>query len=119
MSGRLIVIMAALAAVLILPGMAVAQAQSPTPQQAPAATPAAPPAPQAAPAPEHPQAGPGPACPMMSPEQMQQMQGKMGQKCCMMQPGQANPKCEQMQKQIDELQQRVEALEGQKKGKKK
>lgn len=50
---------------------------------------------------------------------MQQMQGKMGQKCCMMQPGQGGPECRQMQKQIDELRQRVEALEGQKKGKKK
>jgi hypothetical protein len=54
---------------------------------------------------------------MMTPEQMKQMQGKMGQ-CCTMQPGQASPQCQQMQKQIDELRQRVEALEKQK-GKKK
>ena len=53
----------------------------------------------------------------MTPEQMKQMQGKMGQ-CCMMQPGQGCPMCQQMQKQLDDLQKRVEALEG-KKGKKK
>jgi uncharacterized membrane protein len=114
---KLIVIMAALATLLILPGLAAAQA------------PAAPPAPQAAPAPEHPQAqaqppcqmGPGGTCIMpgkMTPEQMKQMQGKMGQ-CCMMQPGQGSPMCQQMQKQIDDLQKRVEALEGKKQGKKK
>jgi hypothetical protein len=48
---------------------------------------------------------------------MKQMQGKMGQ-CCMMQEGKGCPMHQQMQKQVDELQKRVEALEG-KKGKKK
>ncbi len=113
---KIIVIMAALAALLILPGMAFAQA------------PAAPAAPQATPAPEQPQAqtqpqcqmGPGGSCvmPGATPEQMKQMQGKMGQ-CCMMQPGQGCPMCQQVQKQIDDLRLRIEALEGQKKGKKK
>ena len=55
---------------------------------------------------------------MMTPEQMKQMQGKMGQ-CCMMQPGQGCPMQQQMQKQLDDLQKRVEALEGKTKGKKK
>ncbi len=53
----------------------------------------------------------------MTPEQMKQMQGKMGQ-CCMMQEGKGYPMCQQMQKQLDDLQKRVEALEV-KKGKKK
>ena len=110
---RLMVIMA-VAALLILPGIAAAQA--------PAATPAPPAAPQAAPAPPQPQPGPGQACcPMqgqMNPEQMKQMQEKMG-KMCGMQPGQGCPMHQQMQKQLDELRQRVEALEGKKKGKKK
>ena len=112
---KLFVITAALATLLILPGMAAAQA--------PAATPAPPAAPQAAPAPTQGQPqcqmGPGGTCMMpgqMTPEQMKQMQGKMGQ-CCM-QPGQGCPMHQQMQKQLDDLRQRVEALEG-KKGKKK
>ncbi|MCX5889503.1 MAG: hypothetical protein NTY36_08630 [Deltaproteobacteria bacterium] len=118
-----------IAALLLLPTLAVAQA--------PATTPAPPAAPQAAPAPAPTQAqpeakspaqpqaaplpcqpGPGGTCPMMTPEQMKQMQGKMGQ-CCMMQPGQGSPMCQQMQKQLDDLQKRVEALEGKTKGKKK
>jgi hypothetical protein len=106
---------------LLLPGLAAAQAPAQTPAQAPAATPAAPATPQAAPAPAQTQGGPGMACPMgqqMTPEQMKQMQGKMGQ-CGMMQPGQGSPMCQQMQKQIDDLQKRVEALEGKTKGKKK
>ena len=99
---------------LLLPGLAAAQAPAP------------PAAPQAAPAPGQTQAqpqcqmGPGGTCTMpgqMTPEQMKQMQGKMGQ-CCMMQPGQGCPMQQQMQKQLDDLRQRVEALEG-KKGKKK
>jgi ABC-type Fe3+-hydroxamate transport system substrate-binding protein len=105
---RLMVIMA-VATLLILPGIAAAQAQAPA--QAPAATPA----------PAQPQPGPGLVCPMagqMTPEQMKQMQEKMG-KMCGMQPGQGCPMHQQMQKQLDELRQRVEALEGKKKGKKK
>ena len=110
-------------ALLLVPGIIYAQA--------PATTPAPSAAPQAAPAPAQPEAksaaqpqaapqpcqpGPGGTCPMMTPEQMKQMQGKMGQ-CCM-QPGQGCPMHQQMQKQLDDLQKRVEALEG-KKGKKK
>ena len=130
---KLIVITAALATLLILPGMAAAQAPA-GPQASPPAQhehPATPPAaaPQAQPgSPTQAQApqpqcqmGPGGTCIMpgqMTPEQMKQMQGKMGQ-CCMMQPGQGCPMRQQMQKQLDDLRQRVEALEGQKKGKKK
>jgi hypothetical protein len=108
---------------LLLPGLAAAQAPAATqtPQAAPApAQPQeqpeakSPAQPQAAPHPCQP--GPGGTCPMMTPEKMKQMQGKMGQ-CCM-QPGQGSPMCQQLQKQLDDLQKRVEALEG-KKGKKK
>lgn len=98
---------------LLLTGLAAAQA--------PATTPAPSAAPQAAPVPAQPQCqmGPGGTCimPGATPEQVKQMQGKMGQ-CCMMQPGQSCPMHQQMQKQLDELQKRVEALEG-KKGSKK
>jgi hypothetical protein len=119
---KLIVIMAAMAFLLILPGLAAAQAPA-DPQASPPATPPAA-APQAQPgSPTQPQCqmGPGGTCIMpgqMTPEQMKQMQGKMGQ-CCMMQPGQGGPMCQQMQKQLDDLQKRVEALEGKTKGKKK
>jgi TolA-binding protein len=101
-------------ALLLLPTLAAAQA----PAGAPAAQPEAksPAQPEAAPRPCQP--GPGGTCPMMTPEQMKQMQGKMAQ-CCMMQPGQGSPMCQQMQKQLDELQKCVEALEGKTKGKKK
>jgi len=66
----------------------------------------APAAPQAAPAPQQPQAappcqmGPGGTCimPGATPEQMKQMQGKMGQ-CCLMQEGQGCPRHQQVQKQ--------------------
>lgn len=119
---RLIVVMAVTAALMILPGLAAAQAPAQTTEQAPAAPTAAP---QASPAPQalQPQCQPGPGgtCMVpgkMSPEQMQQMQGKMGQGCCMMQPGQGSPMCQKMQKQIDELRQRVEALEVKKRAKK-
>jgi len=120
---KLIVITAALATLLLLAGMAAAQAPA-GPQASPPAQhehPAAPPAaaPQAQPQPQC-QMGPGGTCIMpgqMTPEQMKQMQGKMGQ-CCMVQPGQGCPMQQQMQKQLDDLQKRVEALEG-KKGKKK
>ncbi len=113
-----------IAALLLLPTLAVAQAPAPPAAPQAAAAPAQPQAqpeaksaaqPQAAPQPCQP--GPGGTCPMMSPEQMKQMQGKMGQ-CCM-QPGQGCPMHQQMQKQLDDLQKRVEALEGKKKGKKK
>jgi len=118
-----------MAALLLLPGVAAAQAPA-GPQSSPPAQPehpAAPPAaaPQAQPgspmqAPQQCQMGPGGTCMMpgqLTPEQMKQMQGKMGQ-CCMMQPGQGCSMHQQMQKQLDDLQKRVEALEG-KKGKKK
>lgn len=112
---------------LLLPGLAAAQAPAQAPEKAPATTPALPAAPQAAPAPAPTQAqpqcqmGPGGTCLMpgqATPEQMKQMQGKMGQ-CCMMQPGQGCAMHQQMQKQLDDLQKRVEALEGKTKGKKK
>ncbi|MFI5329712.1 MAG: hypothetical protein ACHQ2F_01560 [Desulfobaccales bacterium] len=110
------------AALFLVPGMAAAQAPAgaPAPPQAqqespPQAQPQAQPQPQCQP-------GPGGTCIMpgkMTPEQMKQMQEKMGQ-CCMMQEGQGCcPKCQQMQKQLDELSQRVDALEGKKKTKKK
>jgi hypothetical protein len=105
-----------IAVICLLPGIAGAQA--------PAQSPAAPAAPQAAPAPQPTQPacqmGPGGACVIpgqMNPEQMKQMQGKMGQ-CCMMQEGKGCPRHQEVQKQLDDLRQRVEALEG-KKGKKK
>jgi hypothetical protein len=107
-----------IAALFLVPGMAAAQA--------PAGAPAPPQAqqeaqPQAQPQPQC-QPGPGGTCIMpgkMTPEQMQQMQGKMGQ-CGMMQPGQGcYPKCQQLQKQLDELSQRLDALEGKKKSKRK
>jgi TolA-binding protein len=107
-----------MAALLLLPGMAAAQAPAGS-QASPLAQPEHPAAPPAA-APQQCQMGPGGTCMMpgqMTPEQMKQMQGKMGQ-CCMMQPGQGCARCEQLQKQLDDLQKRVEALEG-KKGKKK
>lgn len=116
-----------IAALLLLPTLAVAQAPAGAPASTPAQPehPATPPAAtQATPAPAQPQAapqpcqpGPGGTCPMMTPEQMKQMQGKMGQ-CCM-QAGQGSPRCQQLQKQLDDLQKRVEALEGKTKGKKK
>ncbi len=93
----------------LFPVMAAAQAPAQAPEKAPAA------APQAAPAPQQPQAQPG-TCPMLTPEQMKQMQGKMGQ-CCPIPPDPGS-QCKQLQKQIDELQKRVEALEKQQ-GKKK
>ena len=107
------------AALFLVPGMAAAQA--------PAGTPAPPQAQQESPPQAQPQAqpqpqcqpGPGGTCIMpgqMTPEQMKQMQGKMGQ--CSMMP-QGCPKCQQMQKQLDELSKRVDALEGKKKTKKK
>ena len=119
-----------MAALLLLPGVAAAQAPA-GPQSSPPAQPehpAAPPAaaPQAQPgspmqAPQQCQMGPGGTCMMpgqMTPEQMKQMQGKMGQ-CCLMQEGKGCPMQKQMQKQLDDLQKRVEALEGKTKGKKK
>jgi hypothetical protein len=120
---RLIVIIAALAALMVLPGIAAAQA----PAQTPAATPAPPAAAPAAPAPQQPQAmpqcqmGPGGTCVVpgqATPEQTKQMQEKMAQCCAMMQQGKGCPMHQQMQKQMDDLQKRIEALEG-KKGKKK
>lgn len=104
-----------IAALFLVPGMAAAQA--------PAGAPAPPQAqqesqPQAQPQPQC-QPGPGGTCIMpgkMTPEQMKQMQGKC---CAMMQEGKGCPKCQQMQKQLDELSQRVDALEGKKKTKKK
>jgi hypothetical protein len=107
-----------MAALLLVPALAAAQTAAQKEAPAPAATPATAPAPQAAPAPQQPQAASGACCPSMTPEQMKQMQGKMGQGC-MMQPGQGCPMHQQMQKQLDELQKRVEALEGKAKGKKK
>ena len=106
-----------IAALLLLPALAVAQAPAGAPappQSQPAVKSPAPP--QAAPLPCKP--GPDGTCPMMSPEQMKQMQGKMGQ-CCMMQEGKGCPMQKQMQKQLDDLQKRVEALEGKTKGEKK
>ena len=101
-------------ALVIIPGIAAAQAPAGTQPQPPAQhEPQAPP-----PAQPQPQAGPGMTCPMMTPEQMKQMQGKMGQ-CCLMQPGQGCPMHQQMQQQLDELRQRVAALEKQAPGKKK
>jgi hypothetical protein len=102
-------------ALIFLPGLLSAQAPAGTQPQPPAQQE---PQPQA-----QPQPGPGTTCVggacQVNPEQMKQMQGKMGQ-CCMMQPGQAGcPREQQMQKQLDELRQRVEALEKQTKGKKK
>jgi hypothetical protein len=104
-----------IAALLLFPTLAVAQAPAGAPAQ-PQAQPEAKSAAQPQAAPQPCQPGPGGTCPMMTPEQMKQMQGKMGQ-CCM-QPDQGCPKCQQLQKQLDDLQKRVEALEG-KKGKKK
>lgn len=105
-----------IAALLLLPTLAVAQAPAGAPAQSQAQPEAQSPAqPQAAPQPCQP--GPGGTCPMMTPEQMKQMQGKTGQSN--MQPGQGCPMHQQMQKQLDELQKRVEALEGKTKGKKK
>jgi hypothetical protein len=100
-------------ALLLLPALAGAQAPVGTPAQ-PQTQPAAkaPAQPQAAPQPCKP--GPDGTCPMMTPEQMKQMQGKMGQ-CCLMQEGKGCPMQKQMQKQLDDLQKRVEALEGKKK----
>jgi hypothetical protein len=110
---------------IMLPGLAAAQAPAQTPEKAPAAAAApqaAPAQPEAQPqaqAPPQCQMGPGGTCvmPGATPEQMKQMQGKMGQ-CSMMQPGQGCPKCQQVQKQLDDLEKRVEALE-KAKGKKK
>ena len=102
-----------IAVFLLLPGLAGAQAPAQAPVEPPAA--AAPPQPSMECVP-----GPGGTCVLpgkMNPEQMKQVQGKMGQ-CCMMQEGKGGPKCQQMQRQLDDLQKRVEALEG-KKGKKK
>ena len=98
MLSKFSIVMVALT-LLFLPVMAGAQA----PAQAPAATaaqPAAPPEakPQAQPQPPC-QPGPGGVCPMMTPEQMKQMQGKMGQ-CCMMQPSQGSPQCQQLQNMV-------------------
>jgi len=98
-----------IAALILVPGMAAAQAPAQSP---PPVAPQA--APQASPAPEHPKPGPGLACPMaqgqMTPEQMKQMHEKMGQGC---------PMHQQVQKQLDELRQRVDVLEKQVKKKKK
>jgi hypothetical protein len=107
-----------IAALFLVPGMAAAQAPAgaPAPPQAQQESP-----PQAQPQPEC-TPGPGGTCIMpgkMTPEQMKQMQGKMGQ-CCLMPSGQGCcPKCQQLQKQLDELSQRVDALEGKKKTNKK
>lgn len=119
---KLMVTWLMLGALLLVPGMASAQAPAgaPAPPQAqqespPQAQPQAQPQPQCQP-------GPGGTCILpgqMTPEQMKQMQGKMGQ-CCMMQSGQGCcPRCQQLQKQLDELSQRLDALEGKKKTKKK
>jgi hypothetical protein len=105
-----------IAALFLVPGMAAAQATGGAPASPQAQQESQPQGqPQAQ---QQPQAGPGPCCPMMSPEQMKQMQGKMGQ-CCMMPGGKGCPMCQQVQKQLDELSQRVDALEGKKKLKKK
>ncbi len=105
------------AALFLFPGMAAAQASAgaPAPPQAQQES-----SPQAQPQPQC-QPGPGGTCVMpgqMTPEQMKQMQGKMGQ-CCLMQEGKGCPMHQQMQKQLDELSRRVDALEGKKKTKKK
>jgi len=94
-----------MAVLILVPGMASAQAPA-APKDQPVAAPAAPQA----------QPGAAPACPMMNPEQMKQMQGQ----CCpMMQGGKGCPKCQEMIKKVDDLSKRVEALEKQGKGKKK
>jgi hypothetical protein len=104
------------AALVIIPGIAAASAPAGTQPQPPAQhEPQAPPPAQPQP---QPQAGPGLTCPMMTSEQMKQMQEKMGQ-CCLMQPGKGCPMHQQLQKQLDELRQRLEALEKQAPGKKK
>jgi L-ascorbate metabolism protein UlaG (beta-lactamase superfamily) len=105
-------------ALIIIPGIAAAAAPAGTQPQPPAQhEPPAPPPAQLQPQPQ-PQAGVGMTCPMMTPEHMKQMQEKMGQ-CCTMQPGKGCPMHQQMQKQLDELRQRLAALEKQVKGKKK
>jgi len=96
---------AILAILILLPAMASAQA--------PAQTPASPQAEmQCTP-------GPGGTCVVPGAEQKQPTPGKMAQGCCMMQESQGCPRCQAVQKQLDDLRQRVEALEGKAKGKKK
>jgi len=97
----------------VVPGMAMAQAPAGSPAQ-PQAKPEAPPAAQPQ---QQPLCTPGTSCPV-TPEQMKQMPGKTGHPCCM-QAGQACPMHQQMQKQMDELNKRVEALEKKMKGRKK
>jgi hypothetical protein len=112
---RQVVIWVLSTALVILPGLVSAQAPAGTQTQPPAQHE---PQPQAQPQPDSGMTCQGGVC-QMNPEQMKQMQGKMGQGCMMQSGKECCPMHQQMQKQLDELRQRVEALEKQTKGKKK
>jgi polyhydroxyalkanoate synthesis regulator phasin len=55
----------------------------------------------------------------MTPEAMKQMHEKMGQMCAMMAQGKGCPMMQEFKKQLDDLNKRVEALEGKGKAKQK